>query len=63
MVPKILCCFSAILRRFSANLRRFVLVIFLQALKMGKVFEGNFSRRLTSKPCFFQNSRKNATGR
>ena len=39
-----------------------VLVDFLQALRLGKVYEGSFSRRLTSKPCFVQNSRKNATG-
>ena len=63
MVPRILYCFSAIFRRFSTNLRRFVSAIFLRELKVGKAFEGNFSCRLTSKPCSYQNSRENATGR
>jgi hypothetical protein len=43
-LPIIVYRFCAILRRFSANLRRFVFGDFLQALKMGKVFKGSFSR-------------------
>jgi len=40
-----------------------VIVGFLQALKIGKMFEGLFFRRLTSKPAFCPKQQKKATGR